>query len=164
MRELPALDGLNRILVLNCGHPGITLLPVSLERLSSLRELDLSDNHIETFPYLAISRLHKLELLDLSLGRRPPLEGHRIFEEVLPQLKHLTVLYAHLDCFPRLDSNYLNSLERMKKISLSASERYLVAEIVVNEECVHLRAVTYRLESGLNGHYEKRLYGNFVLV
>ncbi|KZV14037.1 disease resistance protein [Dorcoceras hygrometricum] len=119
LKELPALDGLSGLRVLDCnGCYELKELP-ALDGLSGLRVLDCYDAPITPFPYIGISRLHKLEYLDLSLHVENPLDGHRIFEEVLPLLEHLTVFHARLDCSPHIGNEHLNLLERIKHVSIT---------------------------------------------
>ncbi|KZV17081.1 disease resistance protein [Dorcoceras hygrometricum] len=114
IESLPSLDRVNQLralILIGCIY--LEKLP-ALDGLSGLRVLDCRDAPITRFPYAGISRLHKLEYLDLWLDEETPLDGHRIFEEVLPLLEHLTVFYARLDCCPDIGNEQLNLLERIK--------------------------------------------------
>ncbi|KZV35402.1 disease resistance protein-like [Dorcoceras hygrometricum] len=115
IKSLPSVNQLRALILNGCGS--LKELP-ALDGLSGLLVLDCCDAPITPFPYVGISRLHKLEYLDLMLPPETPLDGQRIFEEVLPLLEHLTVFHALLDKCPPIGNEHLNLLERIKHFSL----------------------------------------------
>ena len=89
LQEMPPLDGLQKLLVLDCCATRIKELPKEMERLSNLRELNLScTQYLERVQAGVMSELSGLEVLDMtdssyrwSLKGRAE-KGKAVFEEL----------------------------------------------------------------------------------
>ncbi|KZV17079.1 disease resistance protein [Dorcoceras hygrometricum] len=131
-------------------NAALEIIPTSfLEGFKSLKILDLSQTRIESLP--SIDRVNQLRALILNgctylklrLQKETPLDGHRIFEEVLPLLEHLTVFHAHLDCCPDIGKEHLNLLERIKHFSITTEGSVIDVEW---DNCVYFSGLSWPIE------------------
>ncbi|KAK0600094.1 hypothetical protein LWI29_011540 [Acer saccharum] len=121
LTDLPSLGGLTKLQVLDLCATSITELPRGLENLSNLRQLNLSRTHyLKTVQAGTISRLHSLEVLDMTLsdyhwGVKGQVEEGQITFEDLGCLQRLQVLFIRLEGIPSLGSENLAWIGRVKR-------------------------------------------------
>ncbi|KAI9185406.1 hypothetical protein LWI28_006970 [Acer negundo] len=121
LTDLPSLGGLTKLQVLDLCATSITELPRGLENLSKLRQLNLSRTHyLKTVQAGTISRLHSLEVLDMTLsdyhwGVKGQVEEGQITFEDLGCLQRLQVLFIRLEGIPSLGSENLAWIGRVKR-------------------------------------------------
>ncbi|KAG2677999.1 hypothetical protein I3760_12G122800 [Carya illinoinensis] len=118
LEELPSLERLSRLEVLDLSATPIRELPRGMENLSNLRQLILSrTRHLKTIQTGIISRMSCLEYLDMTHSgyqlrvKRVVEEEQTSFEELLC-LERLLVLFIHLERIPCLSSEPLSSVYR----------------------------------------------------
>ncbi|KAG7953746.1 hypothetical protein I3843_12G125300 [Carya illinoinensis] len=106
LEELPSLERLSRLEVLDLSATPIRELPRGMENLSNLRQLILSrTRHLKTIQTGIISRMSCLEYLDMTHSgyqlrvKRVVEEEQTSFEELLC-LERLLVLFIHLERIP----------------------------------------------------------------
>ncbi|KAL5802617.1 hypothetical protein ACOSQ4_030922 [Xanthoceras sorbifolium] len=121
LTDLPPLGCLTKLQVLDLCATSITELPRGLENLINLRELNLSRTHyLKTIQPETISRLHSLEVLDMTLsdyhwGVKGQVEESQITFEDLGCLQRLLVLLTRLEGIPSLGSENLAWICRVKR-------------------------------------------------
>ncbi|KAL3503434.1 hypothetical protein ACH5RR_037883 [Cinchona calisaya] len=135
LEEVPPVGRLGKLQLLNCCSTNIKALPEGMERLTSLRQLDLSQiRSSTTIRAGTIAELSNLETLSMSrnIGKWFMMNenqgmGSTLFEEILP-LERLTVCDIVLDSVPCNISPtdaLLNRIKTLKKFRIHIGSIHL---------------------------------------
>ncbi|KAK4414563.1 putative disease resistance protein [Sesamum alatum] len=127
LETLPPLGRLSKLHVLVCSETKIATLPQGMEKLTSLKLLNLSRNfRLTAIPAGLMSSLSNLEYLDMSGNDQLKFIGERgeistLFEEIL-SLDRLIALFTRLGssaCTVETSNALLNRMTKFKKFELS---------------------------------------------
>ncbi|XP_059462524.1 disease resistance protein At4g27190-like, partial [Corylus avellana] len=125
LKELPPLEGLCKLQVLDLSATGIRELPRGMKNLSNLKQLNLSGTeYLKTIQAGIIPRLSCLEVLDMTKSayrfsvNRDVQEEMTCFEE-LKFLKRLLVLYIGLERIPCFSNEDISSIDRLRQFYFS---------------------------------------------
>ncbi|KAL0429152.1 UNVERIFIED_CONTAM: hypothetical protein Sradi_0541200 [Sesamum radiatum] len=128
LETLPPLGGLAKLQVLVCSGTSISALPQGMEKLRSLRRLDLSYNSkLTVIPCGVMSGLSNLEYLDMRwsrvkfIGERGEISN--LFKEILP-LDRLIVLLVDVDSSAstlETTKTLLNKMMKFKRFEIFIS-------------------------------------------
>ncbi|XP_010445101.1 PREDICTED: disease resistance protein At4g27190 [Camelina sativa] len=130
--ELPSLETLAKLELLDLCGTHITEFPRGLEELKSFRHLNLSRTlHLESIPARVVSRLSSLETLDMTsshyrwsvLGETQ--KGQATLEEI-GCLQRLQVLSIRVHSSPFLLNKRNTWIKRLKKYQLVVGSRYIL--------------------------------------
>ncbi|CAK9150293.1 unnamed protein product [Ilex paraguariensis] len=146
LQNLPPLEGLSRLQILDCSGTRISTLPEGMEKMTNLRQLDLSyTSHLKTINSGTLSKLSNLEFLNMRCsgywwGMEENVKmGHAPFEEIL-RLERLTVLYIDLQTVPHSTSkDFTTWIQGLKKFGIFISDYGRRDHIVENSEGISFR-------------------------
>ncbi|KAL0688627.1 hypothetical protein Bca4012_088304 [Brassica carinata] len=129
--DLPSLETLAKLELLDLCGTHIKEFPKGLEKLESFKHLDLSrTGHLETIPARIVSRLSSLETLDMTSSHYhwsvegEEQEGQATLEE-LACLECLQVLSINLTCSPSFLTKSNSWIKRLKKFQLVVGSSYV---------------------------------------
>ena len=128
LEELPPLGGLSKFQMLNLCATRIKELPSGMEKLSNLRQLDLSHtDSLKTIQTGIFSMLSCLEVLDMTKSAyiflvKGEEGGETTFEE-LRYLDQLLILSIRLKKIPCLSSNDLSWINRITRFHFCISPK-----------------------------------------
>ncbi|KAL1203040.1 Disease resistance protein [Cardamine amara subsp. amara] len=130
--ELPSLETVAKLELLDLCGTHIIEFPRGLEELKRFRHLDLSRTlHLESIPAKVVSRLSSLETLDMTSSHYrwnvhgEAQKGQATLEEI-GCLKRLQVLSIRLYSSPFLLNKRNNWIKRLKKFQLVVGSRYIL--------------------------------------
>ncbi|KAK4411150.1 Disease resistance protein [Sesamum angolense] len=123
LKTLPQVGGLAKLQVLVCSRTRISRLPQGMEKLISLKLLDLSYNRLTDFPVGTIACLTKLEYLDMRGNSELKFIGDisTQLEEILSN-ERLIDLFIDVDnsaCTLETTNTLLNGIKKLKNLELS---------------------------------------------
>ncbi|KAL2235517.1 UNVERIFIED_CONTAM: Disease resistance protein [Sesamum indicum] len=122
LETLPPVGGLAKLQVLVCCGTGISTLPQGMEKLTSLKLLDLSHNMLTTVPVGTISCLSNLEYLDMRRNSKLKFIGDvsTQFEKLLSN-ERLIDLFIGVNssaCILETTDALLNGIKKLKNLEL----------------------------------------------
>ncbi|KAL2235515.1 UNVERIFIED_CONTAM: Disease resistance protein [Sesamum indicum] len=122
LETLPPVGRLAKLQVLVCCGTGISTLPQGMEKLTSLKLLDLSHNMLTTVPVETISCLSNLEYLNLSGNYKLKFIGDvsTQFQKLLSneRLVDLFIGVGSSGCIPETTDALLNRIKKLKNFQL----------------------------------------------
>ncbi|KAL0397651.1 UNVERIFIED_CONTAM: Disease resistance protein [Sesamum calycinum] len=126
LETLPPVGGLAKLQVFVCSETRIATLPQGMEKLTSLKLLDLSYNRLTVIPVGTMSCLSNLEHLDIRGNSKLKFIGERgyistQFEEILSN-ERLIDLFIDVDnsaCTLERTDTLLNRIKKLKRLELS---------------------------------------------
>ncbi|CAG7887795.1 unnamed protein product [Brassica rapa] len=131
LTDLPSLETLAKLELLDLCGTHIKEFPKGLEKLESFKHLDLSrTGHLKTIPARIVSRLSSLETLDMTSSHYhwsvegEEQEGQATLEE-LACLECLQVLSISLTCSPSFLTKSNSWIKRLKKFQLVVGSSYV---------------------------------------
>nr|GMC46472.1 disease resistance protein At4g27190-like [Ipomoea batatas] len=139
--QLPPLDALRKLQILDCSFTPIAELPVGFETLANLKILLLEGtSELREIPTGIFCKLHKLEFLNMEgsriqWGTRDTIEANAPFED-LPCLNQLNVLFIRLQDIPCLTTQHTSWFKRIKKFRLCVDHNPSLTREFENEEVV----------------------------
>ncbi|XP_042977108.1 disease resistance protein At4g27190-like isoform X2 [Carya illinoinensis] len=131
LEELPPLERLNKLQVLDLSRTGIRELPRGLEQLSNLRHLNLGETHqLKVVQAGVISKLSNLEVLDLS--------DNGYIWKVKGAVKEEEACFEELQCLERLHVLSIRLIPRYTPHDtiISWINRLKAFIIVIGWECI----------------------------
>lgn len=128
MKNYPPLGGLSKLQMLNLCATRIKELPIGMEKLSNLRQLDLSHtDSLKTIQTGIFSRLSCLEVLDMTESAYNFLvkgeEGEETTLEELRYLDQLLILSIRLKKIPCLSSDDLSWINRITRFHFALAQK-----------------------------------------
>ncbi|CAF2150220.1 unnamed protein product [Brassica napus] len=135
LTELPSLETLAKLELLDLHGSRIKEFPKGLEKLESFKHLDLSGTvHLKTIPAGIVSRLSSLETLNMKLSnyhwsvKGEEQEGQATLEEIA-YLDCLQVLSIGLICSPSFLKKSNPWIKRLKKFQINVGFSYVLPMI-----------------------------------
>lgn len=132
LTELPSLETLAKLELLDLCGTHIKEFPKGLEKLEGFKHLDLSRTiHLKIIPARVVSRLSSLETLDMTSSQYhwsvegEEQEGQATLEE-LACLDALQVLSISLSCSPSFLTKSNAWIKRLKKFQLAVGSGYVL--------------------------------------
>ncbi|KAL0397649.1 UNVERIFIED_CONTAM: hypothetical protein Scaly_0213300 [Sesamum calycinum] len=123
LETLPPVGGLAKLQVLICSGTSISTLPQGMEKLTSLKLLDLSYNRLTAFPVGTIACLTNLEYLDMRRN-----SGLKFIGDISSQCEEILSNERLIDLFIDVDNSactiettntLLNGIKKLKNLELS---------------------------------------------
>nr|GLL16698.1 disease resistance protein At4g27190-like isoform X1 [Ipomoea trifida] len=146
LHELPPLEALRKLQILDCSFTPIAKLPAGFEKLTNLKILLLASTlQLREIPTGKFCKLHKLEFLNMEdsgiqWGSRDTIEANAPFEDLLC-LNQLIVLYIDLKSIPCFTTQHTSWFKRIKKFSFHIEHNAYWSSEIGNE--VSLRGLHF---------------------